>query len=119
MTIKKPSSIQKEGVSQVYLNKGCLYKYQKTKLKRVPLDAAKEKYEQISAAKNEKVNGCIKRIMMNAWNAAEELYDSLLPVSHCITYPAVLKLSIVKIYEWRDDNRELLSDKPPLKSVNL
>lgn len=78
---KKPSFIQKEGISQVYLNKGCLYKYQKTKLKRVPLDAAKEKYEQISAAKNEKVNGCIKRIMMNAWNAAAELYDSLLPVS--------------------------------------
>lgn len=41
-----------------------LYEYQKTKLKRIPLDVTKEKYEQIvvaAAAKNEKVNGYIKR----------------------------------------------------------
>lgn len=41
-----------------------LYEYQKAKLKRVPLDVTKEKYEQIvtaAAAKNEKINGYIKK----------------------------------------------------------
>lgn len=40
-----------------------LYEYQKTKLKRIPLDVTKKKYEQIAsaAAQNEKVNGCIKK----------------------------------------------------------
>ena len=41
-----------------------LYEYQKTKLKRIPLDVTKEKYEQIAsaaAAQNEKVNGYIKK----------------------------------------------------------
>lgn len=41
-----------------------LYEYQKTKLKRIPLDVQKEKYEQIAvaaAAKNEKVNEYIKK----------------------------------------------------------
>lgn len=44
--------------------KDYLYEYQKTKLKRIPLDVTKEKYEQIassSAAQNEKVNGYIKK----------------------------------------------------------
>ncbi len=41
-----------------------LYDYQKAKLKRIPLDVPKEKYEQIKAAANtagEKVNSYIKR----------------------------------------------------------
>ena len=41
-----------------------LYDYQKTKLKRIPLDVPKEKYEQIKAAADavgEKVNGYIKK----------------------------------------------------------
>ena len=41
-----------------------LYDYQKTKLKRIPLDVTKEKYEQIKAAADaagEKVNGYIKK----------------------------------------------------------
>ena len=41
-----------------------LYDYQKAKLKRIPLDVQKEKYEQIKAAADaagEKVNGYIKK----------------------------------------------------------
>lgn len=41
-----------------------LYDYQKTKLKRIPLDVPKEKYEQIKAAADtagEKVNSYIKK----------------------------------------------------------
>lgn len=41
-----------------------LYDYQKTKLKRIPLDVPKEKYEEIKAvadAAGEKVNGYIKK----------------------------------------------------------
>ena len=41
-----------------------LYDYQKAKLKRIPLDVPKEKYEQIKAAADaagEKVNGYIKK----------------------------------------------------------
>ncbi len=41
-----------------------LYDYQKTKLKRIPLDVPKEKYEEIKAAADaagEKVNGYIKK----------------------------------------------------------
>ncbi len=40
-----------------------LYEYQKAKLKRVPLDVPKEKYEEIKVAANnagESVNGYIK-----------------------------------------------------------
>lgn len=41
-----------------------LYEYQKTKLKRIPLDVPKEKYEEIKTAAEsagESVNGYIKR----------------------------------------------------------
>lgn len=41
-----------------------LYEYQKTKLKRIPLDVQKVKYEEISTAaesKGETVNGYIKK----------------------------------------------------------
>lgn len=41
-----------------------LYDYQKTKLKRIPLDVQKEKYEEIKAAADhagESVNGYIKK----------------------------------------------------------
>ena len=41
-----------------------LYDYQKAKLKRIPLDVPKEKYEEIKAAADaagEKVNGYIKK----------------------------------------------------------
>ena len=41
-----------------------LYEYQKAKLKRIPLDVTKEKYNQIKAAADtagEKVNSYIKR----------------------------------------------------------
>lgn len=41
-----------------------LYDYQKAKLKRIPLDVPKEKYEEIKAAATaagEKVNGYIKK----------------------------------------------------------
>lgn len=41
-----------------------LYGYQKSKLKRIPLDVQKEKYEEIKAAADaagEKVNGYIKK----------------------------------------------------------
>lgn len=41
-----------------------LYDYQKTKLKRIPLDVPKEKYEEIKAAATaagEKVNSYIKK----------------------------------------------------------
>lgn len=41
-----------------------LYDYQKTKLKRIPLDVPKEKYAEIKAAAEaagEKVNGYIKK----------------------------------------------------------
>lgn len=41
-----------------------LYEYQKTKLKRIPLDVTKEKYEEIKVAADkagEKVNGYIKK----------------------------------------------------------
>lgn len=41
-----------------------LYEYQKTKLKRIPLDVPKEKYEEIKAAADtagETVNGYIKK----------------------------------------------------------
>lgn len=41
-----------------------LYDYQKTKLKRIPLDVPKEKYQEIKAAATaagEKVNGYIKK----------------------------------------------------------
>ena len=52
-----------------------LYEYQKTKLKRIPLDVQKEKYEEISAAaesKGETVNGYIKKPLMNEWNVTTE-----------------------------------------------
>ena len=41
-----------------------LYDYKKSKLKRIPLDVQKEKYEEIKAAADaagEKVNGYIKK----------------------------------------------------------
>lgn len=44
--------------------------YAKTKLKRIPLDVQKEKYEQIKAAADltgESVNGYIKKLLMNEW----------------------------------------------------
>lgn len=44
--------------------KNYLYEYQKTKLKRIPLDVTKEKYEEIknaATAAGETVNGFIKR----------------------------------------------------------
>ena len=44
--------------------KGYLYEYQKAKLKRIPLDVAKEKYDQIKSAAEttgESVNGYIKK----------------------------------------------------------
>jgi len=44
--------------------KESMYKYAKEKLKRIPLDVQKEKYEEIVAAaqeKGESVNGYIKR----------------------------------------------------------
>lgn len=44
--------------------KESMYKYAKTKLKRIPLDVQKEKYEQIKAAAGrtgESVNGYIKK----------------------------------------------------------
>ena len=44
--------------------KGYLYEYQKAKLKRIPLDVTKEKYDQIKSAAEttgESVNGYIKK----------------------------------------------------------
>ena len=44
--------------------KESMYKYAKAKLKRIPLDVQKEKYEQIKAAavrSGESVNGYIKK----------------------------------------------------------
>lgn len=44
--------------------KDYLYNYQKEKLKRIPLDVPKEKYDEIKAAAEaagEKVNGYIKK----------------------------------------------------------
>ena len=44
--------------------KESMYKYAKEKLKRIPLDVQKEKYEEIKAAADaagEKVNGYIKK----------------------------------------------------------
>lgn len=44
--------------------KESMYKYAKEKLKRIPLDVQKEKYEEIAAAaakKEESVNGYIKK----------------------------------------------------------
>lgn len=44
--------------------KESMYKYAKEKLKRIPLDVQKEKYEEIAAAaleKGESVNGYIKK----------------------------------------------------------
>lgn len=44
--------------------KESMYKYAKAKLKRIPLDVQKEKYEEIKAAADaagEKVNGYIKK----------------------------------------------------------
>lgn len=44
--------------------KDYLYEYQKTKLKRIPLDVTKEKYEEIKEAADnagESVNGYIKK----------------------------------------------------------
>ena len=44
--------------------KESMYKYAKAKLKRIPLDVQKEKYEQIKAAavrNGESVNGYIKK----------------------------------------------------------
>ena len=46
------------------LRKEYLYDYQKSKLKRIPLDVQKEKYEEIKAAADhagESVNGYIKK----------------------------------------------------------
>lgn len=54
-----------------------LYDYQKTKLKRIPLDVPKEKYEEIKAAATaagEKVNSYIKKAVdmrIERDNAAE------------------------------------------------
>lgn len=54
-----------------------LYDYQKAKLKRIPLDVPKEKYEDIKAAATaagEKVNGYIKKAVdmrIERDNAAE------------------------------------------------
>lgn len=54
-----------------------LYDYQKAKLKRIPLDVPKEKYEEIKAAATaagEKVNGYIKKAVdmrIDRDNAAE------------------------------------------------
>lgn len=54
-----------------------LYDYQKTKLKRIPLDVPKEKYEEIKAAakaSGEKVNSYIKKAVdmrIERDNAAE------------------------------------------------
>ncbi len=54
-----------------------LYDYQKAKLKRIPLDVPKEKYEEIKAAATaagEKVNGYIKKAVdmrIDCDNAAE------------------------------------------------
>ena len=44
--------------------KGYLYEYQKAKLKRIPLDVPKEKYDEIKTAADttgESVNGYIKK----------------------------------------------------------
>jgi len=44
--------------------KESMYKYAREKLKRIPLDVQKEKYEQIAAAalkKGESINGYIKK----------------------------------------------------------
>lgn len=52
-----------------------LYEYQKTKLKRIPLDVQKEKYEEISAAaesKGETVNGYIKKAIDERRNVTTE-----------------------------------------------
>ena len=49
--------------------KGYLYEYQKAKLKRIPLDVPKEKYNEIKAAAEttgESVNGYIKRLLTSA-----------------------------------------------------
>lgn len=51
-----------------------LYEYQKTKLKRIPLDVTKEKYEQIASAAastNETVNGYIKKAIDARLNIGE------------------------------------------------
>ncbi|MCD7868511.1 MAG: hypothetical protein LUG62_10080 [Clostridiales bacterium] len=48
--------------------KNYLVEYKKTKLKRIPLDVSKEKYEQIRAAagaSGESVNGYIKKAIDN------------------------------------------------------
>lgn len=48
-----------------------LYDYQKAKLKRIPLDVPKEKYEEIKAAATvagEKVNGYIKKAVDERMN---------------------------------------------------
>lgn len=45
--------------------------YAKNKLKRIPLDVQKEKYEEIKAAATaagESVNGYIKKQLINGWN---------------------------------------------------
>ena len=48
-----------------------LYDYQKSKLKRIPLDVQKEKYEEIKAAADhagESVTDTSKKPLMNEWN---------------------------------------------------
>lgn len=70
--VRQKSSLQKkppwqkagENMPLSEQRKEYLYEYQKTKLKRIPLDVQKEKYEEISAAaesKGETVNGYIKK----------------------------------------------------------
>ena len=55
-----------------------LYDYQKSKLKRIPLDVQKEKYEEIASAASaagESVNGYIKKAIdqrLESDNAAQE-----------------------------------------------
>ena len=61
----KPT-LQKEGVNMALTEqrKESMYKYAREKLKRIPLDVQKEKYEEIKAAADaagEKVNGYIKK----------------------------------------------------------
>lgn len=53
-----------------------LYEYQRNKLKRIPLDVTKEKYEQIAAAAvstNETVNGYIKKAIDARLGAGKNL----------------------------------------------
>lgn len=85
--------------------KESMYKYAKEKLKRIPLDVQKEKYEEIKAAADaagESVNGYIKKVI------DEKITKVEIPLTGCVNWNEELQQKL---------QDSLLSHKDALRDV--